>query len=137
MRLRRQTRTSPAISLVSMIDVLLIMLVFFMVTSTFLNLRMLPMARTAEAPSAGRPAPTDTPILIRIDAEGVLHLQGRAFAGDGLTGALREMLDQAPERTVLVFPSGHARTQALVDAIDRIAASGATRLRVIRVEGGS
>ncbi|MFW5678395.1 MAG: ExbD/TolR family protein, partial [Rhodosalinus sp.] len=42
MRLTRRARPLAGPSLVSMIDVLMIMLIFFMVTSTFLNLRMMP-----------------------------------------------------------------------------------------------
>jgi biopolymer transport protein ExbD len=53
MQLRRRIPSPRLISLVSMVDVLLIMLVFFMVTSTYLNLDMIPMTQSAGGPAAG------------------------------------------------------------------------------------
>ena len=48
MQLSRSKPPQRLISLVPMIDVLLIMLVFFMVTSTYLDLDMIPVARAAD-----------------------------------------------------------------------------------------
>ncbi|WP_172961064.1 ExbD/TolR family protein, partial [Oceaniglobus roseus] len=68
MRLQRSPRQAAAISLVAMIDVLMILLVFFMVTSTYLDLDMVPLAGTeapaASAPAAARGAPAR--LLVRL-----------------------------------------------------------------------
>lgn len=134
--LKRPTRPRALISLVPMIDVMLILLVFFMVTSTYLNLDMIPAVRQAEAPA---PAPASGEggggtMMIRLGADGVPVLRGRAMPGAALTTALAEVLAQQPLTQVIVLPSGAATTQALVSVMDAAAQAGAVRLRVIRLE---
>lgn len=134
--LKRPTRPRALISLVPMIDVMLILLVFFMVTSTYLNLDMIPAVRRAEAP-VPVPAPGEGSggaVMIRLGADGVPVLRGRAMPGAALTAALTEVLAREPLTQVIVLPSGAATTQALVSVMDAAAGAGALRLRVIRLE---
>lgn len=120
------------ISLAPMIDVLFILLVFFMVTSTYLDLDMIPAVApdeaTASAP-AGPPGPTR---LIRIGADGVPALSGRALHGPALDAALVEAA--ADRAQVLVLPSGAAPLQALVSVMDAGARAGLPDMRVLRLE---
>ena len=125
------SRTAPAprlISLVSMIDVLLIMLVFFMVTSTYLNLNMIPMAERAD--DAAAPTSTDTPNgtpqMIRLDPEGHATLRGRPIA-------LAEIGAQITGSSVLILPSPRTNTQALVDLMDALTQAGITELRLLQL----
>ena len=66
MKLTRRTEGGPALSLVPLIDVMLILLVFFMVTSTYLDLDMIPKVDQAEAPltGAGPAAETQQMLLL-------------------------------------------------------------------------
>ena len=140
MRLKRRARPLVGPSLVSMIDVLMIMLIFFMVTSTYLNLRMMPLTRGAEPPGAalrgdasGRDAaPAETPLLVRLGADGTPYLRGRALSAPDLRAALAA----APGRRVVVLPSARAPLQALVTLSERLRAAGAGSVAVIRPEGG-
>lgn len=132
--LKRPTRPRVLISLVPMIDVMLILLVFFMVTSTYLNLDMIPAVRQAEAPAPASGEDNAGTMMIRLGADGVPVLRGRAMPGAALTTALAEVLAQQPLTQVIVLPSGAATTQALVSVMDAAAQAGAVRLRVIRLE---
>ncbi|TDK53030.1 ExbD/TolR family protein [Antarcticimicrobium luteum] len=133
--LKRPTRPRALISLVPMIDVMLILLVFFMVTSTYLNLDMIPAARRAEAPGAPPSGPGESgTVMIRLGADGVPVLRGRAMGGAALTAALAGVLAETPLAQVIVLPSGAATTQALVSVMDAAAQAGAVRLRVVRLE---
>jgi len=134
--LKRPTRPRALISLVPMIDVMLILLVFFMVTSTYLNLDMIPAVRQAEAPAptAASGEGSGGTVMIRLGADGVPVLRGRAMPGADLTAVLAEVLAQQPLTQVIVLPSGAATTQALVSVMDAAAGAGALRLRVIRLE---
>jgi biopolymer transport protein ExbD len=123
------TRPAPAprlISLVSMIDVLLIMLVFFMVTSTYLNLDMIPMAKRADDTAPVAEAPASTPQMIRLAPDGQATLRGRPVAladiGAQITGA-----------SVLILPSPRANTQSLVALMDALTQSGITELRLLQL----
>ncbi|NCO20421.1 MAG: biopolymer transporter ExbD, partial [Rhodobacterales bacterium] len=78
MHLSRPTGPRAAISLVAMIDVLMILLVFFMVTSTYLDLDMVPLAGADD--SAAAPVVPQTPpmrLLVRLGAEGAAHVRGQ------------------------------------------------------------
>ena len=136
--LKRRDRPRALISLVPMIDVMLILLVFFMVTSTYLNLDMIPAAqRSDDAPLAG---PVEgaggASLMIRIAADGTPVLRGQAVTPDALTTALRAHLADAPLTQVLILPSAVARTQALITVMEAATRAGATRLRVVRLEAG-
>ncbi|RVT84137.1 biopolymer transporter ExbD [Rhodobacteraceae bacterium CCMM004] len=139
MRLTRAARRgSVRVSLVAMIDVLMIMLVFFMVTSTYLDLDMVPVAdRAAEAPppvgAAGQSGGARA--LIRIGGDGRAHLGGRAIAAADLPAALARRVAADPGLEVIVLPSGNAPVQALVTVMDAATGAGVSRLRVVRLEG--
>ena len=137
--LSRPARPRALISLVPMIDVMLILLVFFMVTSTYLDLDMIPAARRSDAPAD---APTASPgqgagagtLLIRIGADGVPVLRGQRLDPTALADRLARQVAEAPLTQVLLLPSPAARTQALVSVMDLATTAGITRLRVVRLE---
>jgi biopolymer transport protein ExbD len=130
MKVRRQTPQPRLISLVSMIDVLLIMLVFFMVTSTYLNLDMIPMTRTAADGAVTDARQNTVPVMIRLGADGVPYLQGRPFAYDVLADHLATLPAQS---TVMILPSLRASTQSLVTLMDVATTAGIQSLRVVQV----
>ncbi|SEK03461.1 biopolymer transport protein ExbD [Cribrihabitans marinus] len=127
------TRPRPSrapVSLVPMIDVLLIMLVFFMVTSTYLDLDMIPAVDSAEGAAPGPAAAADGTVLIRLGADGRPAIQGRSL----LHGELAAHLAARPDAQVIVLPTGAATMQALVSVMDTVTGAGVTRMRVVRLE---
>lgn len=138
MQLKRPSTRTSHISLVSMIDVLMIMLIYFMVTSTYLQLGMIPMAgrredQTAtELPTAGLAA--GNALLIRISADGAIRVQGRLQSAADLTALFAAHLATVPSGAVMVLPSGNANTQALVSLLDLATRAGVQNLRILRLE---
>jgi biopolymer transport protein ExbD len=120
-----------------MIDVLMIMLIFFMVTQTYLNLRMVP---AVQADDPGVPAtetaiaPQGSTLLVRLAQDGAPVVGGRHLDLEGLQALVAERLRENPDTPVIVLPSGAADTQALVSVMDRIALGGATEVRIVRIE---
>lgn len=133
MQINRTARPRALISLVPMIDVMLILLVFFMVTSTYLNLDMIPAVKPSEG-AAGSPQTPAGTLMIRLGADGVPVLRGTALEGDTLRAALAAAMAEEPLTQVVILPSGAARTQALITVMDTAALAGVTRLRVLRLE---
>ncbi len=134
--LRRRKPARALISLVPMIDVMLILLVFFMVTSTYLNLDMIPALSRTEAPSQGTSgAETSAPLLIRVGADGAPYFRGRALAAEELSQLLLDQIEQDPSVKVIILPTGSANIQALVTVMDLITRTGITNMRVVRLEG--
>ena len=120
-----------------MIDVMIILLFFFMVTSTYLNLDMVPAVEHSDDP-----APVESPdgsaagttILVRITSDGSAVMAGQVLAPDALAAAIRERLADAPLTPVVILPSGGADMQSLISIMDTLTIAGAVRLRVIRLE---
>ncbi len=131
--LKRPTRSGPLISLVPMIDVMMILLVFFMVTSTYLDLDMIPAARTADRSTGEGSGPAPT-VMLRIGADGTPALRGQALSSQELERFLEGQLRLEPLTRLLILPSGGATTQALISVMDQATRAGATRLRVVRLE---
>ena len=133
--LKRPTRSRALISLVPLIDVMLILLVFFMVTSTYLNLDMIPAVQQRDQTAAtASEAPGPGNLMIRLGADGRPVVRGQALSQSDLAALLSARLADEPLMQVIVLPSGAARTQALISVMDTATRAGVTRLRVIRLE---
>jgi biopolymer transport protein ExbD len=115
----------PEINLVPLIDVVLCLLIFFVVTTTFDARSVLKL----ELPRAdGQPAETKgQPLGILINAD------GRYFVGDrevlrtdveSLKQALREVAGEDRQRTVLIRADARTPWQAVVTAYDALAQLG-------------
>ena len=134
--LKRPRSSRALISLVAMIDVLLILLVFFMVTSTYLDLDMIPAVSQDDDPAtqASQPQERALPLLVRIGADGQPVIRGQALSLTDLDALVRERLAAEPTLPVMILPTGVAQTQALVSVMDTATKAGARQVRVIRLE---
>ncbi len=135
LNLNRPTSPRVLISLVPMIDVLLILLVFFMVTSTYLDLDMIPAVQQQEEAETTAP-PTDVAgvVMMRLGSDGVPVIRGQAMSQPELNDYLQLTLADEPLTQVVVLPSAAATTQALISVMDTATRAGVVRLRVIRLE---
>lgn len=136
MQLARRDSGRLLISLVPLIDVMMILLVFFMVTSTYLNLHMIPFVQSSDKGSTARVAsgkPGST-VMVRIGADGRTYIRGRVLEPSALAGEIGSRLRDNPLLMVVILPSPRATTQNLVTAMDTLTQAGATRIRLIRLE---
>ena len=110
------------ISLTPLIDVVLILLVFFMLASSFLDWRSikLEMATSSGAQSAGEGA-----LLIRVKSNGTIDLNGEAISIDNLVTKISSRLKIKPGQPILIQPEQGATLQPVVVLLDRLAAIGA------------
>jgi biopolymer transport protein ExbD len=133
--LNRPHQARALISLVPMIDVMLILLVFFMVTSTYLNLDMIPAVRQQDqAPNPVESEQAAGTVMIRLGANGDVAIQSRVISDQTLEKILRQKLIDEPLTQVVVLPSGSAKTQSLISVMDIATRAGVVRLRVIRLQ---
>ena len=135
LRIPRPAPRGRAIPLTPMIDVLLIMLVFFMVTSTYTELRMMPVI-TAPDPGAAPSAPPRgaVPLLIRLDAAGGLAVGAQRLEAAALGALVAARLTQVPDLRISILPAPAADTQALVTLLETLTGAGARQVRVLRLE---
>lgn len=135
MQLARLKPPQRLISLVSMIDVLLIMLVFFMVTSTYLDLDMIPMAHSTDdtTETTQAQATPNAPMMIRLGPDGEPYVRGKITAPSTLTAQVQTRLSTDPNASILILPSPRADTQSLVTLMDRLTRAGASNLRILQL----
>lgn len=124
-------RRRPLISMTPLIDVVFILLIFFMLASSFLDWRAIELNAPKEA-AAG--SSMEGALLIEVREDG-LRLSGVAVSPDELAERVGQRLAAKPEQRVLVMPDGGVPLQAAVEVLDRLSGAGVTELSLIRSGG--
>lgn len=125
MRIEVPRHRPASIRLTPLIDVVFILLVFFMLASSFLDWRSFDLA----LPAADA-APVDAevePVVVRIAADGSLRLDDERVAADALIDRVAALLADG-DRPVRVRTADAAPVQATVDTLDRLRAAGAVTI---------
>lgn len=121
-----QDRPRRRPNLTPMIDVVFLLLVFFMLASRFGTEESL---RLVTAGSTGQAAYAGPPRLVEVAQDG-LRLNGQPVAPEALVAALAPLM-ASPEDIIVLRPVGAVGVQALIGAIDLLNGAGLTRLAVI------
>ena len=129
MNFRQLRRPEVSINLTPLIDVVFLLLIFFMVSTSFSELTQL----VVDLPEAeGAPASADTAVLLVVDEAGNMTLDGEPVPNDahGLSAAIGERLSGNTD--ILVTLSADAMTphQYVVTAMDVVAQLNITRLTI-------
>lgn len=117
-------RAARRLGLTPMIDVVFLLLVFFMLAAQFGLDRVL-----ALQPAGGATAYSGPPRLVSITTDGVL-LNGVPTPIDALAGGLG-VLTESPADTIVLQPGQGVPLQALMDVATRLSAEGFTSLAVV------
>lgn len=128
MKLPREARTTARIGLTPLIDVVFLLLVFFMLASTFLRFNYLPLTSGGEgvaAPSLGET------VIVRVQSGGALDVNGQPVSPADLPARLDDWAEKGMTRAVLRVVSG-AETRDLVGALERARRSRIDNLVVVR-----
>ena len=111
-----------------LIDVVFILLIFFMVSTTFVKDAQLELER----PSAQSAEPADTKsVRISIDRKGEVYLGDTPVRLWMLQGRVREQLRSAAQSTVLVIADQGISAQKLIDVVDQCRLAGAKNVGVV------
>ena len=113
------------INITTLIDVMFLLLIFFMVTSTFkhqpaINL-VLPRSATASDT-------VDTPAILFLTSEGLVYLNDTLMDKETLAARLKEMHDESGEDRMVLRADEDAAHGDVVELIDTIKQSGFTRV---------
>ena len=129
MNFRQLRRPEVSINLTPLIDVVFLLLIFFMVSTSFSELTQL----VVDLPEAeGAPASTNTTLLLAVDVEGNMTLDGAPVPNDarGLSEALRQRLSGNTDIPVTLSADAMTPHQYVVTAIDVAAQLNITRLTI-------
>jgi biopolymer transport protein ExbD len=122
----RRRRSAPAIIIISLIDVLIVMLVFMMVTTSFKNQPsikiVLPDSSTALKQGASTEKP---PVMVTIHpADPHFYLGARPVSEDSLAGELKALVAKDPSLNVLVRPDRDVTLQLTLRLFDLMSKAG-------------
>jgi biopolymer transport protein ExbD len=117
-RRRRSVEFSMDIAPVNLIDLVLILLIFFITTTTFLNLKMIDLALPdAEGKSIKN---ENKPMLISIDSDGRLYVDRKATDLETLSSLLKSRHAENAELEVLIAADAQSRHERFVQAVSAV-----------------
>jgi biopolymer transport protein ExbD len=119
------------ISLTPLIDVVFILLLFFMLASSLTRLQAValatPAATLAGSASQSRSQPS---MLLRIQEDGQLDLNGEPIQRSVIAERLSAAFEREPNLRVLVQPAHRVRLQTTMTLLDQLTAAGIPRARL-------
>jgi len=119
-----KNKRPPVITVVSMIDILAILLIFFIVTTTFKKVQpqvVINLPQSTEATDA--PAEVE-PLILSIDADGVIYLEGVPLSTADLGERLGEIRSATPERPFAMQADEAVGFGLVIEVIDILKANG-------------
>lgn len=114
-------RRPSGIRLTPLIDVVFILLVFFMLASSFLDWRAFDLALP---PADATPDPEVQPIVIEVGPDGGHIVAGEDVAAQRLAARVGALQEDGPERPVVIRAADGAPVNATVSTLDRLRAGG-------------
>lgn len=137
MKFRRKPRENVEINLASLIDVVFILLLFFVVTTTFTRETQLKVD-LPEAASGTPPEQTELKQLeVLIAADGSFSLNAKALLKsdlDSLMAALRKESEGDNSLPLIISADAQTPHQAVITAMDAAGKLGFAHLRITTVE---
>ena len=121
-------KKAPAgIDISPLIDMVFILLIFFMVSTTFVKDAQVELSR----PSARSAVPASTKALrVSIGPKGGLYLDGAATKSWMLQSKLRDAFRDGADKTVLVIADRQVPVSTLVEVVDQCRLAGAADVTV-------
>lgn len=129
MNFRQLRRPEVSINLTPLIDVVFLLLIFFMVSTSFSELTQL----VVDLPEAeGALASADTAVLLVVDVAGNMTLDGKPVPNDarGLSAAMGQRLSGNTDIPVTLSADAMTPHQYVVTAMDVVAQLNITRLSI-------
>lgn len=130
MKFRRRRSPDVAIDLTPLIDVVFLLLIFFMVTTSFVGESGLTLELPSSQTETGERPPE--PISVEVTAAGTYRLAGEDVAAgrEALRQALRDRVGTKRDVGMVIAADANAPHQAVVRVMDVAAGLGLTRVRI-------
>ncbi|HHY14874.1 MAG TPA: biopolymer transporter ExbD [Firmicutes bacterium] len=126
MNFRRTKKFNRGPDIVSMIDIVFFLLVFFMI---FTTIKTTPLGVDVELPKAVTGTPqSSTSFEVLVDKSGAFYVSGKIVSGKELEAKVVERLKVNPDLFVIVKADKQVRYEHVVAALDHIRGVGGYRL---------
>ena len=125
MQFYTRKRRSPFINIVSLIDILAILLIFFIVTTNFRKPQPqlqinLPDSKSAETAAAAQKEPA----VLRVKSDQEITLDEKPVTIENLTAALKKIRETQPSRGIAMQADREAPFGTVVKILDSLKAAG-------------
>jgi biopolymer transport protein ExbD len=125
MKFYTRKRRSPSVIIVSLIDILAILLIFFIVTTTFRTNQPQLQINLPESKSAERaPAENNQPLVLRVKSAEQITLDEKPVTLENLATSLKALRDQAPQRPIAMQADREAPFGVVVKVLDALREAG-------------
>lgn len=135
MKLKPRPSEEPELNLISLIDVVLLLLIFFMVSTTFVDEArikiQLPQASNQPAPAQSR-----DPIEITVTASGEYRVNGKTLINTSattLSAAVTKLAGDSREAPITIRADARATHQSVVTAMDVVGRLGFRAINIATV----
>jgi len=120
----------PVLELTSMIDVVFLLLIFFMVTTTFLDPEREIDVKLPAAESGTEPQKPPEEVVLNVRADGTVLHEGDELSRDELLRLLRVAAQRDPATPVTIRGDRLAHHEAIVGVMDACGIAGLSNLAV-------
>ena len=127
MQFRRPTKPRVGIDIAPLVDVVFLLVIFFAVSTTFLESSGIQLELPASSSSAERQSKE---IAVYVATDGTLSFDDETIQLDQLDGLLRSALEDAESKVVVLRADTAVSHGVVVDVMDRVKQAGAEALTV-------
>lgn len=125
-RIRREAEEA-AIDLTPMLDVVFIMLIFFIVTTSFVKEAGIDVNHPKATKQQSKPSAT---IFVAIRANGEIWLDKRAVDVERVGATIEKLLAESPTDTVIIQADKEAKHGVVVSVMDQIKIAGIDKISI-------
>jgi biopolymer transport protein ExbD len=130
----RKRRTAPAVIIVALIDVLIVLVIFLMVTTTFKQVPSLQLALPASRQALRPGVSENPPQVVTISSNGTLFLATSPFTLDQLQAQLTSLAAKNPKLKLAVRADRDAPWGRIVEVMDAAKAAKITDISAFTKE---
>ena len=128
MDFKRSTRKLRAISMVSLIDIVFTIILFFLVAGHLEKFSVIPV----DLPRADSGQRLDEgPVVVMLGKYGEVIINDELFEGASVDAALKREFVHNPERVVTIKADANLDANALVDFLEQLRAAGGKNLSLV------
>lgn len=132
MEFSRNTRKLRAISMVSLIDIVFVIILFFLVAGHLEKFSViavdLPHADSGQLLDEG-------PVIVLLGKYGEVIINDELYEGDKVAAELKREFAVNPERIITIKADAHLEANLLVDFMEKIRAAGGKNLSLVTDSG--
>ena len=123
----KSKRKRPELTIAPLIDIVFLLLIFFVVTTTFSQ----ETGVVVEKPKAVKSdlIPKEN-LIIAVTREGQIYMEKEDLSLKEVRAKVRKRLAKYPKTTVIIMPDKETLTGILVDVLDECKIAGATKLSI-------